>query len=353
MRRAGRIVLVSAVLALLAGVGATATNAGWETMNVQGFQPGVACRDAVRFELTDARLGLRLGVLAGPGPGVPQRPVFGTDPATFVEPFPVVLDTLVTTPSNPPDLRLLPFDTFNQREYGLFTYAWPGGLLDVGRSLLFVFGYPDFGDQYIDKPGLSQGPVLVANCLLLAERTAPSCRIVEQGKTDTGAAYLVFEVRDQGSGLVRTQVVYTRNATVTPFDFAHGTTDPVRIKVTATDPAQSVGITIDVHDVAGNRGVCDPVMTIVSQDRWLPAVQTFRDLPQAESHVLVQNGTPGLAHLALLVNGRVFLVSGLADGEVRTLNVASAMRPGTGNTIRLVPLGRPGGSALVVISDTG
>jgi hypothetical protein len=51
------------------------------------------------------------------------------------------------------------------------------------------------------------------------------------------------------------------------------------------------------------------------------------------------------------VNGRQFLLTELQDGETRTLDVASAMRAGNNNTIRLVAHAARGGTAMVLVSD--
>jgi len=51
------------------------------------------------------------------------------------------------------------------------------------------------------------------------------------------------------------------------------------------------------------------------------------------------------------VNGRIFEVAGLKDGESRTISVASAMQPGDANTIAVEARGRPGGTADVVIHE--
>ena len=55
--------------------------------------------------------------------------------------------------------------------------------------------------------------------------------------------------------------------------------------------------------------------------------------------------------LQIIANGKLFQVSGLRDGEVRTIDIASAMKPGDTNTITLKSLGRPGAEADVMIWD--
>ena len=73
----------------------------------------------------------------------------------------------------------------------------------------------------------------------------------------------------------------------------------------------------------------------------------FGGLPQAESRVTVANGTPGARSLTLDVNGTTFRLTGLADGETRTVDVASAMLAGSANSVSATLRGAPGASALL------
>ena len=93
------------------------------------------------------------------------------------------------------------------------------------------------------------------------------------------------------------------------------------------------------------------MITLVVRERGRPATATFSGLPRAESKVQVLNGTPGIRNLLVTVNGVRFRLAGLRDGEERSLDVSSAMRPGDGNVIALAAEGKPGGSATVVIHD--
>jgi hypothetical protein len=83
----------------------------------------------------------------------------------------------------------------------------------------------------------------------------------------------------------------------------------------------------------------------------VPESTLLTDIPQAERWVQVQNATPGLTSLAVEVNGKVFMVAGLGSGMTRTIDVGSAMKPGSGNRVRLETRGKPGGSAWVLIHD--
>jgi len=80
-----------------------------------------------------------------------------------------------------------------------------------------------------------------------------------------------------------------------------------------------------------------------------PASVTVDNLARAEGHVAIRDGTPGIQNVSVVVNGTHFEVEGLRNGEVRTLDVSSAMIPGDANTMTFTALGQPGGSADVAI----
>jgi hypothetical protein len=109
--------------------------------------------------------------------------------------------------------------------------------------------------------------------------------------------------------------------------------------------------TLQVTHLAGQTMTCDPLVAHLIRRRGVPAVEVFRDLPQAESQVSLSNGHPGLRRAKVEVNGRPFRLDGLRDGESRLLNVANAMHRGTDNTILITANGERDSSAGVVISD--
>jgi hypothetical protein len=96
---------------------------------------------------------------------------------------------------------------------------------------------------------------------------------------------------------------------------------------------------------------CDPIATTVTKLKQGRGNQTFTGIPDVERFVTVMNYEPGLRRIDVIVNGVRFAVRKLDDNEVRVIDVGSAMRPGWNNTITLVPRGRKGESALVVIAD--
>jgi hypothetical protein len=59
----------------------------------------------------------------------------------------------------------------------------------------------------------------------------------------------------------------------------------------------------------------------------------------------------GVNAVTLSVNGVTFRMSGLADGEQRTIDVGLAMLPGSVNTISATVHGAPGSTARIMIAN--
>ena len=74
-------------------------------------------------------------------------------------------------------------------------------------------------------------------------------------------------------------------------------------------------------------------------------------MTQAENTVLIMNGDPGLKKLTTVVNGVVFKTTGLRDGEVRSIDISSALKPGDRNKILVKGHGPKDSTAMVVVSD--
>lgn len=197
---------------------------------------------------------------------------------------------------------------------------------------------------------LSFGDFLVAttalDLLLGLDDVRPAC-VLES----TSAAGVQVRAQDSRSGVATIEVLESVNANVKIPAFTPGTTAALAITGTKTDPAKVSRIRLRVTDQAGNSSECDPVMTQVSRETGKPQSQTFGGIPPAEHFVTVLNGTPGLKHLEVNVNGRSFRLQNLAPGEQRKLDVAAAMLVGKDSTITLTPHGKPGGSATVLIHD--
>ncbi len=77
---------------------------------------------------------------------------------------------------------------------------------------------------------------------------------------------------------------------------------------------------------------------------------TFRDLPGELSLLTLANGQPGLARLAITVNGVSYELSDLTDGEERTLDLSSSMQPNDRNVLTLQGEGAETASATVTLT---
>jgi len=193
------------------------------------------------------------------------------------------------------------------------------------------------------------------------DTTPPSCLLTAIGTNSHGQKYLQVTVQDSGSGLRSLTLTTLVNVIADIPPYASGvdaasttiaTRDypTSRIVVTATRQDQTKGaqLALQVTDVAGNAVSCDPVLAELSHGS---RTQVFKDVPQAESNITLHNGNPGLRQVRAIVNGRTFVISNLRPRESRTLDVASAMLPGSHNTIVLRALGPAGANADVIIWD--
>jgi hypothetical protein len=183
------------------------------------------------------------------------------------------------------------------------------------------------------------------------DTTPPICVIIETGKDASGYGFIRFAVTDSGGGLNRHEITYRRNAVVDVGAYAPGAAGPVYVLATAIDPTKSLGVEVRFYDLAGNRAICDPIVTVVRRVRAQPKDQKFTGIAQAECMVTITNGRPGLRSVVLIVNGRKYRSSALKRGEVRKFNVCKAMRSGNRNRITVRARGQKGGSATITIAD--
>jgi hypothetical protein len=179
----------------------------------------------------------------------------------------------------------------------------------------------------------------------------PECPSPTFGTNAQGAPFTQVVVQDADTGLAAINMLYTLNISVNVAGFSFGTKNPVTVTGTAIDPLAPIALSFEAIDLAGNRTECDPVVAGLLRESGSPLGQTFTGLPAVESKVTVTNGSPGARAIVLDVNGTTFRLAGLADGETRTLDVASAMQPGSANTVSATLLGAPGASALLMIAD--
>jgi hypothetical protein len=162
---------------------------------------------------------------------------------------------------------------------------------------------------------------------------------------------LIITLQDGDSGLASIVATQSDNADTPVPPFTVGTNDPVTVTATKIDQSRSAHVTIQATDVAGNVTTCDPVISLVQRSTKEDPQQNRVRVARAESQIQIINSAPGLRTVTALVNGITFKVSGLRNGQVRTIDVSSAMRGGNKNIIVVKGHGPVGGSATVVISD--
>lgn len=179
------------------------------------------------------------------------------------------------------------------------------------------------------------------------DTTPPTCPLTVNPGPPTQVS---VTVSDADSGLAEILVTISENADTVVPPFTVGTTDPVVVTATKIDQSQRARVEMRVTDVAGNVAICDPILTLVVRDGNTTALDTHNDVPRAEDKVTITNGAPGLKNLEINVNGQKFKVTGLADGEERTLDISSAMHDGD-NSVSLKGHGPKGSSAQVMIWD--
>jgi hypothetical protein len=180
----------------------------------------------------------------------------------------------------------------------------------------------------------------------------PQCPPPTFGTNAAGFPFTQVVVQDADTGLAAINLTYTLNLNVDFDGFFVGTKNPVTVTGTAIDPTAPIALSFEAVDLAGNKTQCDPVVAGLVRDNGAPVGEVFTGLPAAESKISVANGSPGARSITLDVNGTQFRMTGLQDGETRTLDVASAMLPGSANVVSATVHGSPGSSALLMIADS-
>jgi len=190
-------------------------------------------------------------------------------------------------------------------------------------------------------------PVLPQDVLAAVsnDNTPPTC--VALARTSSS---LTIGVQDTESGMSEI-VLEATNASVSLPGFTPGSTSLLPILAAKQDLSLPARVQLVAVDVCGNSTLCDPLMTNVLRATDKPVWESYPNLPQEENTVTIWNGSPGLKNFDILVNSVRFKVAGMRDGEERTLDVSSAMLPGSQNIISLKGNGKPGSSASILIWD--
>jgi hypothetical protein len=157
--------------------------------------------------------------------------------------------------------------------------------------------------------------------------------------------------KDRGTGIATLEIWDDVNMKIVVPAFTAPSPGPIVVTGTRIDPKQSAWMTIKATDMSGNEMWCDPYATTVVRLRHEKGNQTFTNVSDADHIVTIENDSPGIRRIDIEVNGHTFTEKGLDDYDVRVVNIGSAMKRGAVNTITLVPRGKVGDSALVVIAD--
>jgi hypothetical protein len=115
--------------------------------------------------------------------------------------------------------------------------------------------------------------------------------------------------------------------------------------------SQTAVVNVLVNDACGGKGGFDPVMADLEVQQGGVAREAFSDIPASDRYVRVVNGTPGLNWLCLTVNGHVFVLNPLADGQDVMVDVGSAMGEGDTNVVAVCGKGVAGAGASITIGD--
>jgi hypothetical protein len=183
-----------------------------------------------------------------------------------------------------------------------------------------------------------------------ADTTPPSCALT--AVIAGPPKQLQITVQDSDGGLKSIVTTASSNATISIPAFTAGTTSPVVVTATKIDQTLGASVTLQATDMAGNVVTCDPEMVTVNGGVGRPVSKVVTGVAQAESTVSIFNNTPGVKQIDVKVNGKLFKVTRLHDGEARTIDIASALKAGTNNTVVLTARGSSG-SAEVLITDMG
>jgi hypothetical protein len=192
---------------------------------------------------------------------------------------------------------------------------------------------------------------LANTCCGVVDNTGANCNVSQPALNSMGQAYVTITLQDSASGLGFIIPTQQKNVVITDPGQVYGLTSPVVLTATKQNQSMSATAEITVADACGNTIICDPVLTDVLRGTGKPVEQTNANLPPSERYVAITNGAPGLRNLEVIVNGEVYPMNGMRDGEERTLDVGPSMFPGNANAITLRATGKPGSTATVVIRD--
>jgi Bacterial Ig-like domain (group 1) len=182
-------------------------------------------------------------------------------------------------------------------------------------------------------------------------KTQIKCSFEHYGKTASGNEFFEVRVQDSEVGINAIRIITQTNMNVILPNFTPGTRDSQIIKATQINKALSTVLTIEITNGNGETLTCDPAATLAVREKGRPVSETFNNVLHDEGTLRLSNGTPGLKRLEVTVNGIVFVLENLVDGEVRYLNILSALHATDDNVVTVKASGVTGASGDVLIWD--
>jgi hypothetical protein len=203
--------------------------------------------------------------------------------------------------------------------------------------------------------------------LLVNPDIAPVCKVYD----NANPPYMSYQA--MGSGIVKLTFTtnYNFNVTTTPAPDAFSPAIPsqpypvptgtiatynvpnmslITVAAVWLDHTKGAQLVVAATDAGGKSVSCDPIQTTVTRMKQDDGVQTFTQVSSDEHYVHIENG--GLRQLDIIVNNVTFKVKRMTDDEIAVVDIQSAMTAGNTNTITLVPKGKKGDSADVLIGPT-
>jgi fibronectin-binding autotransporter adhesin len=129
-------------------------------------------------------------------------------------------------------------------------------------------------------------------------------------------------------------------------------TTRLELVASKTNTSQTAVVNVLVNDACGGKGGFDPVVADLEVWQGGVARESFSDVPASDRYVRVINGTPGLNWLCLTVNGHLFVLNPLADGQDVMVDVGAAMGEGVTNVVAVCGQGGAGAIASITIGDS-
>jgi hypothetical protein len=222
--------------------------------------------------------------------------------------------------------------------FGVFGLLRDGTVLGAGGIVPGTLGTPKALVEIYTPPTSSTVP---STCSLSDTRT-----------NNAGRPLVKIAARDIGSGLQSIKVLTATNLSVGLPQFPSGSRDAAVVTATKINSNKPSVLKLQLSNRDGKTLTCSSVIAELKDQRGGDSRQVFSELPRTQSKVRLANGTPGLDRVDIEVNHTRLRLDDLSNGVVRTIDVASAMQPGTENTIVIETHGPRDSRALLVIGLT-